>query len=167
MKVYGYFDEVPDKEILHTGYESKVQQHMAADCDMKVIMERFLKTGTVPQISPERMSFIDATSAEDYDRSLQLVIDAESSFNDLPSKIRNKFDNDPSKFLSFMNDDKNLDEAVELGLVKRDKSVSGNQDAVGENDNELAADSAERVQGGEKQTSPAKQGAVKSESQAS
>ena len=37
-------------------------------------------------------------------------------FEELPATIRKKFENDPAKFLDFVNDERNADEMVELGL---------------------------------------------------
>lgn len=115
--VYGYFDS--PRAVVHTGSESRVQHHQAEGCDMKTIIERFLKTGEANQLSSSQMQFIDATNATEYDKAQQLLINAQDAFYDLPSKIRTRFENDPRQFLNFMDDPQNTDEAVELGLAQR------------------------------------------------
>lgn len=126
--VYGYFDS--PRAVVHTGSESKVQQHQADDCDMKTIISRFLKTGEITHISPQKMQFLDATSASSYDQSLQLVLDAQDTFHELPSHLRSRFENDPRQFLNFMDDPTNLDEAVELGLVQRSPQKTAHQNEM-------------------------------------
>jgi len=56
--------------------------------------------------------------AIDYHEALNIVADAESMFEELPSTIRAQFENDPHKFLEFVQDPNNLDEMRELGLAK-------------------------------------------------
>lgn len=120
--VYGYFDDVPNKERLYTGKDSKVQQHQRDQCDMRMIMKNFLKTGEITHINNRSMKFLDTTQATDYDRSLQILLDAEEAFYQLHVDVREKFHNDPREMMQFMNDPSNLDEAIKLGLAKRRKA---------------------------------------------
>ena len=53
----------------------------------------------------------------DYQESMNIVAKAQSMFNQLPSQIRNEFDNDPSLFLDFVQDPQNEDQLVEMGLA--------------------------------------------------
>ena len=41
---------------------------------------------------------------------------AQQSFESLPSELRAKFENDPAKLISYLSDDKNNAEAIKLGL---------------------------------------------------
>ena len=38
-------------------------------------------------------------------------------FDSLPSSLRERFSNDPSRLLAFVDDESNFDEAVKLGLL--------------------------------------------------
>jgi phage internal scaffolding protein len=54
----------------------------------------------------------------DYQDAMNTVAAANSMFEGLPSAIRNQFDNDPAKFINFVDDEANADKLVEMGLVK-------------------------------------------------
>ena len=47
------------------------------------------------------------------------VAESKSLFNELPSKIRDRFDNNPVKLLEFLGNEKNREEAIALGLVNK------------------------------------------------
>ena len=47
------------------------------------------------------------------------IVDAQTSFDNMPSHIRNKFENDPQKLIDFLSTEKNLEEAQALGLVNK------------------------------------------------
>lgn len=86
------------------------------EADINYLMRRFQRQGFIPgPVSPYR--FGDFTSVQDYQTSLQLILDARDSFDSLPSTLRARFDNDPAKLLSFLEDPSNRAEAEKLGLV--------------------------------------------------
>lgn len=90
--------------------------------DVNVIMSRYEKTGELVHQARSQGVYADVSGIRDYHESLQKVLDAHSAFASLDANVRNRFSNDPGKFLEFMSDSKNLDEAVELGLMERPKS---------------------------------------------
>ena len=97
---------------------SKTEQSHLASTDVNLIMSRFAETGVLPQGNGQSLSFGDLSDAPTYLEALIVVADANEAFAQLPSEIRERFVNDPRKFLAFMDDEKNFDEAVKLGLVK-------------------------------------------------
>jgi len=54
--------------------------------------------------------------AQDLREAIELQRSAGEAFLQLPSKIRDRFKNDPIEFLAFLDDPKNHQESVELGL---------------------------------------------------
>lgn len=52
-----------------------------------------------------------------YHEAKNLIINAENQFNSLDAAVRIKFENDPAQFLSFVEDPKNAQELVKLGLA--------------------------------------------------
>jgi len=50
---------------------------------------------------------------------MNTIIAAQRAFEALPAKIRDRFANSPERFLAFLADPDNLDEAVKLGLVNK------------------------------------------------
>lgn len=113
--------------------ESRTLQYFKDDCDINVIMSRFLKSGELPS-SSKAPSYGDFSSPVDFQESLNIVMDAEDQFSSLPSRLRARFDNSPLNFLQFVSDPNNSEELVSLGLaVKRPSesdsvSSSGGQD---------------------------------------
>ncbi len=62
----------------------------------------------------------DFTNLGKYQESLDLVSKAQSMFEELPSNIRNKFENNPQKLIDFVsNPEVNYDEGVKLGIFNR------------------------------------------------
>lgn len=99
---------------------SMAKQEFKRECDVNNIVKHF---------SPRHMSQLAALAAAngrfedlpdqlDYQDSLNLIRDAEQAFMALPSKVRDRFGQDPAEFLAFMGDPSNEKEARELGLLK-------------------------------------------------
>lgn len=104
-----------------TNEVSKTQQNQKNECDVNTIMENYSRTGVLKGSASTTPNFGQQTSTELKD-ALQIVINAETQFNALPAKVRAKFKNDPSQLLDFVNDSKNVDEMVELGLATKPKA---------------------------------------------
>jgi phage internal scaffolding protein len=111
------------------GFEPTItQQHLENETNINAIMARALKTGAMPAArhSAEAM-FGDFSSGDDYQTMLNKVIALESSFDSLPSDIRNRFRNNPAMLLDFLSDENNRDEAIELGLLDKVNTPASNQ----------------------------------------
>lgn len=91
------------------------KQAPANEVDINQIMDRYLRTGVLPD--PRPAHYGDATAIPSYEEAMNIVNQGREAFEALPSKIRERFGNDPGKFLDFVNDESNYDEAVQLGLV--------------------------------------------------
>lgn len=94
---------------------SLTEQCFAYECDINNIVKMQVPT-SVNQKTP---LFNTVFSPDLYEKSLNVIAEASSKFEELPSELRTRFENDPKKLLEFLSDDKNYDEAVKLGLVKR------------------------------------------------
>jgi len=95
---------------------TRAQQHHRDECDINVILERFGKTGQMP-VSAISAQYGDFSGVVDYHTALNTLIAAESEFDALPAKLRSMFANEPANLIEFLNDEKNKDKAIELGLV--------------------------------------------------
>ena len=69
-------------------------------------------------------------SIRDYQSSLGKLMQAQQSFESLPSELRAKFENDPAQLISFLSDEKNNAEAVKLGLKIERKAPETIQSAM-------------------------------------
>lgn len=102
---------------------SKTQQNFKAECDINNILKKYRKTGLLEHVNQYAGKYEDLSNPTDYQTALNIVIDAQASFDSLPSDIRRKFDNNPGKFLEFANNPDNITAMEDLGLIKRPESV--------------------------------------------
>lgn len=88
-------------------------------CDVNKIIRKYDKTGLISHISKFEAMYGDMTGF-DFKEMKQKVIDMTNKFNELPSDIRKKFENSPENLLRFMENPENRDEAISLGLIKKE-----------------------------------------------
>lgn len=99
--------------------EGLVQQHMRDECDVNVIMRRYQQTGELTHISTMAGEYGDYSEVNDYQSGLEQIRLAEEMFLELPSSVRDKFNNNPGEFIEFAMDKANLDEMREMGLAPK------------------------------------------------
>jgi phage internal scaffolding protein len=92
------------------------QSHKDA-CDVNILMDK-LKKGLPIDSSLYKEGKYGYVEPQTYSEALIALRNAKDAFDDLPAKVRQRFDNDPAKLLEFIADDKNREEAEKLGLVK-------------------------------------------------
>lgn len=95
-----------------------VQQNYKDECDINTIVKRFGLTGEMPENLKMPQSG-DFTGVTDFHSAMNIVRQAEEEFLRVPAEIRARFGNDPGALLSFLDDDKNKDEAIKLGIVNK------------------------------------------------
>lgn len=106
----------------------RTKQEFATDCDINVIMARYLAAGELPNVREQFPQYADATGA-DFQEAMNFVAGANSMFQQMPSSIRNRFNNDPGAFIDFCSDEKNREEMASLGLLKpREQWANANTD---------------------------------------
>lgn len=95
---------------------SLAQQQFAEETDINEIVRRFGVTGQVPVTvrMPLAEDFVGIT---DYHSAMNAIRAGDESFQALSPEVRERFDNDPGKFVEFCLDPANKDEAVKLGLA--------------------------------------------------
>ena len=108
----------PPQEWLEPGGPSMTQQQFADECDVNNILANYARTGDISLISKGQGFYGDASDYPvDFNTAMQIVLDAQDRFDELPSRVRERFDNDPAKFLTFIDNPENRDEAIKLGLI--------------------------------------------------
>lgn len=103
-----------DESGLRCEDKSLTQQHMKDECDINVLMERFVVRGEIPQL-PEPPIQGDFTNIMTMQEALNLQIQARESFMGLDAKIRARFDHDPAKFVDFASDPANSEQMRQWG----------------------------------------------------
>jgi len=114
-RVYSYFDRPPQVQLLISEPSRTKQEHKDI-CDINLMLERYQRTGEINSNKSQPM-FGDFSEVGDYQSTLDQIMRVEEDFADLPSKIRDRFHNNPQELLDFVRDPKNKDEAVKLGFV--------------------------------------------------
>lgn len=102
---------------------SLTKQEFAYEQDINNIIKKFHTTGELPKM--RQGFYADVSEIPDYHEAMNIVARANQNFASLPSQLRTKFDNDPSKMLEWISDPQNAQEAVELGLLQsKDVKIS-------------------------------------------
>ncbi|AXH73808.1 MAG: internal scaffolding protein [Microviridae sp.] len=106
-----------DVSISFTGQIDYTKQEFKEECDINTLMAKYQSTGEMPCINQTAPQYLDV-SAIDYQECMEFVAGAQSLFNELPSSLRNRFDNSPAQFLDFTSNPENYAEMSKLGLLK-------------------------------------------------
>lgn len=93
------------------------KQSFAEECDINTIMRKYNNSGEMPAINIQAPQYLDATGF-DFQAAMQFTAGAQSLFNELPSAVRNRFNNDPAQFLDFTSKEENKPEMAQMGLLR-------------------------------------------------
>lgn len=110
-------------KIKFEGEKALTQQNAAEECDINIIVAKAKRGADISHLTIKQPMYGDFRNMPDLRGALLAVKDAEERFMTLDPKVRKRFDNDPAKLLDFLNDNKNRDEAVELGLIPKTPAV--------------------------------------------
>lgn len=130
LKAGGLMKDDPHALICKSPSRTKVSD--AGVCDIHEIDRRARASGLVGHVNSKVPVYADCTKVRTYHEALNVVLKAQDHFASLPSKIRDRFENDPSKLLEFLEDEKNLKEAQDLGLVQQPEVVEVVDKSTGE-----------------------------------
>nr|QJB20826.1 MAG: internal scaffolding protein [Microvirus sp.] len=101
-------------------YETRLtQQQFKDDCDLNIIMKRYNEKGLLPDYIAQDPTYADFTTAPAFHEAVEIVARAQEQFDLLPSSTRARFENDPAKFLEFVNDPKNDEDLIKMGLATK------------------------------------------------
>lgn len=97
---------------------SLTQQQFKDECDIRNILVRFRQTGELPPFTTGEAVFADVSTVPEFQDAMNTIARTTEYFESLPSRVRARFNNNPSEYVAFMNDPSNYEEGVKLGLVK-------------------------------------------------
>lgn len=92
------------------------RQEFKEECDINNIMAQYMQSGEFFHINESAPQYLDCTG-EDFRQHMDYIAGAFSMFEELPSAIRSRFDNDPAEFLDFCSQEKNRPELADMGLL--------------------------------------------------
>jgi len=94
------------------------KQAFKAECDINNILKQYQKTGLITHIANSRPTYTDLPSDMDYQQSMNTMLRAEEAFAALPSTVRDRYGNDPLRFLGAFGDPSQLAYLREMGLLR-------------------------------------------------
>lgn len=103
-----------------TYHESMTKQSEMDACDIHNVLKQFSQQGFEALVREKAATgqYADLPDEIDYQNSLNIVLAAQASFATLPSQVRERFANDPARFLDFLANPDNREDAVRMGLVE-------------------------------------------------
>lgn len=101
--------------------ESLTNQSFAKDADLNEIVKRMgVREQELLALPADPRAYGDFSDApRDLREAIEQVEHARASFAALPAGLRAQFRNDPAELWEFVNDPRNHDEAVKLGILAR------------------------------------------------
>lgn len=116
----------PSEPRFDPGSDEVASQEFKDNLDPNSIMKRFATDGVAPIYRTGDLIDVnvDDLNASDFESALNIIADAKESFEALPSEIRERFGNNPAKFLRSMEDPRFLEESYTLGLRERPAPVA-------------------------------------------
>lgn len=138
-----YDERLPmDSDISFKGDKGVTKIADAKDCDINELFRRFEKTGQLPNLIARNGRYGDFSAVPDYQEACNIVNHANEQFAALDVSIRNRFENNPAKFLEFATNDKNIDELEKMGLLKPEVVEARKQARIAASAQLAAADKA-------------------------
>ena len=93
------------------------KQSHKAECDINTILSQYKKTGIINHINTNQPMYTDLPSDIDYQTSLSILQQSQQTFDSLPSKVREYFENNPALFLAAFHDPSQADYLREWGFL--------------------------------------------------
>lgn len=99
---------------------SMTKQEFVRECDINNVIKQYKTHGMLTHVNTKAAqgAYQDLPDSVDFQESLHTIMVAENAFMSLPSKVRDRFGQDPAEFLAFLNNPENADEARKLGILK-------------------------------------------------
>lgn len=117
-------DAVSHETGLRCDDPSLTQQQFAEEADINNIVDRFMKTGVLPD--PVSMpQYVDYEGIFDFQSAMNVIRQADENFMRLEPRVRARFNNSPQDFLEFFADPANRAEGERLGLVMPSAAPAG------------------------------------------
>lgn len=103
--------------------KGRTKQSFRKECDINLIMSRYVKTGQIQHLNFREAKY-DFASSRSFTESMQIMKDADALFSDLPAIMRARFGNNPKLFLEFVENPANRPEMADLGLLSEEATLA-------------------------------------------
>ncbi|WNK14860.1 MAG: internal scaffolding protein [Microvirus sp.] len=98
--------------------ESLTLQSDAEDADINTLIKRFRLTGEIPVVERTPLD-LNLPEGFDFKMAMDIVNEGTRAFMELPADSRDRFNNDPAKFVDFALKPDNLDDMIKLGMASK------------------------------------------------
>ena len=119
-----HIDEILDRipvQVSFKGTKTRTKSEFADEANINNIVKRCMNGAAMPTGGRTPL-FGDFSEVADFTTAQTLIAQANAEFEQLPSDVREKFGNDVSALMDFLDDENNLDEAIALGLAPKPES---------------------------------------------
>lgn len=96
------------------------EQSHKDSCDIQNILSMHVRMGGIPPMPEDR--FVDLTQSVDYQTCLNKVLSIQELFEGLPLDARVAYDHDPAKFMLAVEDPKEREKLISLGIFEPNSS---------------------------------------------
>lgn len=110
--------------VTETGGQSRTKQAFKRECDVNEILARYRETGAIEHVARFAPQYGEVPSQTFYE-AMNTVADSRTMFEELPSRIRKRFGNDPGQFLAFVEHADNPADAI-IALGEEDRNIQRN-----------------------------------------
>ncbi len=93
--------------------DGRTKQSFKDETDINKLLKRAQKTGTISHLNKNEARYGDFSGFDFFEAQLKLNAGAQI-FDELPSELRNEFEQSPAKFFDFVNDPANKDRLEKL-----------------------------------------------------
>ena len=118
------YGQQPPRCFFETTGESLTQQHFQEETEINNILRSHDRNGVIQHIHKGNAIYADFSEITDLSDALHQIKEAQAEFLNIPSKIREKFQNDAGQFFKFASDPDNKDQLVEMGLANPEPTVA-------------------------------------------
>ena len=119
-----HIDEILERipvQLSFKGTKTRTKSEFADEANINNIVKRCMNGAAMPTGGRTPL-FGDFSEVADFTSAQTLIAQANAEFEQLPSDVREKFGNNVSDLMDFLDDENNLAEAVELGLAPKPES---------------------------------------------
>lgn len=99
------------------GGVSRTRQEFKQECDINTIMKQHDRVGVVTHVNRSSPQYMDFSEVPDFQSAMQMMAVATERFMHLPATVRKRFGNDAAEFVKFAEQESNLPQLEEWGLV--------------------------------------------------
>ena len=119
-----HIDEILERipvKVSFKGTKTRTKSEFADEANINNIVKRCMNGAAMPTGSRTPL-FGDFSEVADFTSAQTLIAQANAEFEQLPSEVREKFGNNVSDLMDFLDDENNIDEAIALGLAPKPES---------------------------------------------